>query len=317
MTNVPPHEELKVSLDFYAINSWDGNDTGVGPDFWDMTVAGSNVVHTTFSNFGGPPYFQRQSYPGRYPTGDFPGQTGASGTNVLGFAPQGQDSVYQISRTLLHTSNAVTVSLTASNLQGLPDEFWGIDNFTVTAINKITNSPICGFYLPEETIKPLFGETGAGQWKLEVWDNRTGGVLSDGVLLAWRLNFTFVNENPTAITLTNGLAYCANLDTNETKFFQVFVPISAKGVTNTVFAGGDVSLVFNQYELPAGQDPPDTFFLNNVPSGVTDFTTNVWSSFDLARTTSRGSNSFPVLIPGRRYYLAVQNNAPGVNSFCI
>ena len=30
-----------------------------------------------------------------------------------------------------------------------------------------------------------------------------------------------------------------------------------------------------------------------------------WQSFDLSGTIGRGSNSFPVLLPGRRYYLAV------------
>jgi hypothetical protein len=105
--------------------------------------------------------------------------------------------------------------------------------------------------------------------------------------------------------------------TNETAFFSVTVPFNGTGVTNIVFASGDVSLIFQQYGLPSGQEPPDTFFLSGVTSGSTALTTNGWRSHDLTGTIPRGSNSFPALLPGRKYYLAVQNEAGGSNSFCI
>jgi hypothetical protein len=168
LTNLPPHEELNVAFDLFIINSWEGNDPTLGPDIWDMTMAGSNVVHTTFSNFG----FQRQSYPGQYPAGNFAGQTGATETNVLGYF---QDSVYEISQTLPHSTNNIQVSLSAMGLQPAPDEFWGIDNFQVATLARFTNDPSCGYYLPEEPLTPLFGENAFGDWKLEIWDSRLGG----------------------------------------------------------------------------------------------------------------------------------------------
>jgi subtilisin-like proprotein convertase family protein len=305
LTNLSAHEDLNVSLDLLIVGAWQGNN---GPDLWDMTVAGTNAVHTTFSNLGA-----SQSYPGSYPTDSFPAQSGASATNVFGFPTS---AVYRISQTVPHSTNVVEVSLTGTNIVP-PTTFWGIDNFEITTLQRFTNAPTCGYYLAEEPLTPFFGENAFGDWKLEIWDNRLGEVASNAFLLSWKVNMTFVNTNPAAVPLTNRLAYCTTLGTNETAFFSVTLPVNATAVTNFVFAGGEVSLVFNQNGLPSGQQPPDIFFQTNVVSGLTALTTNGWSSFDLSGTIPRGSNAFPVLLPGRKYYLAVQNESPGSNSICI
>ena len=56
-TNFPPHNQIEVSFDLYAIDSWDGNPpwTAAGPDIWDWNGWGTNVLHTTFANFPGAP----------------------------------------------------------------------------------------------------------------------------------------------------------------------------------------------------------------------------------------------------------------------
>jgi len=241
-----------------------------------------------------------------------------NGVNALSLvAPPGVATNWVYTNFAFTATSSLTRLELVSTTIGTRDDASAVffDSFTAVQVDQRTDTGI--YYLPEEPLKPFFGENAFGEWKLEVWDNRLGGAVTGASLLSWKMNIVFVNTNPPAITLTNGLSYCSTLGTNETAFFIVNVPVKAKGVTNVIFASSDVSLIFQQYGLPTGQQPPDTFFQNNVLSGVTGLGTNGWTSHNIDRTILRSSNSYPVLQRGRRYYLAVQNKAPGSNSFCL
>ena len=106
--------------------SWDGNDNTYGPDIWDLSVQdGPTLLHTTFSKG------QRQAYPDTYPGGDHPARTGALENNSLGYSFYG-DSVYHLSFTFPHSANSLVLVFSASGLQGLGDESWGLDNVNVS-----------------------------------------------------------------------------------------------------------------------------------------------------------------------------------------
>ena len=193
--------------------------------------------------------------------------------------------------------------------------FLPIDAVKIEQLDRRIVSGI--FYQPEEPLSPFRGENAFGDWQLEVLDNRAGGVTSNGVLLAWRLNLAFVNTNPPVTTLSNAVAYCGTLGSNDTAYFVVNVPFSALSVSNLVSANAGVDLIFDQTGVPVGTSPPDTFFLRNQTNGLTLLSTNGWNSFTTTNGTFIGGATSPRIQPGRRYYLAVRNRSPDTNDFCL
>jgi subtilisin-like proprotein convertase family protein len=193
-----------------------------------------------------------------------------------------------------------------------PPPFTNLNYFaTGTVTNGVTNGI---FFLPEESLAPWRGEEAFGDWTLEVLDNRVGGGLTN-VLLGWKLNFTFVNTNATAIPLTNGQTVCLALASNATAFFRVDVPITAAAATNAVTATANIDLAYNQAGEPIGTEPPDTFFLEDLPGGIGVIGIEGWNSFSGGGLA--GGSTTPVIQPGKRYYLAVRNRSRETNNVCV
>ena len=129
-TNLAPHQKISLSFDLFIISSWDGISTVYGPDIWDLRIKeGPELLHTTFSNQG------PQSFPDSYPGNDNPKRTGALERNSLGYTYYG-DTVYHLSRTFPHTADSIEVIFSASSLQSLGDESWGLDNVTLRLISE-------------------------------------------------------------------------------------------------------------------------------------------------------------------------------------
>ncbi|MBI3949247.1 MAG: HYR domain-containing protein [Acidobacteria bacterium] len=149
LSHLQPHRVVTVSFDLFLIRSWDGNAFnafGVGPDVWDLTVEGAptTLLHTTFSNVDFIPGLDRQAYPGPFPGGNFRARTGAAENNTLGytffFGPpffpinygiRQVDSVYRLSFTFFHSASSLKFNFSASGLQPIGDESWGLDNVVV------------------------------------------------------------------------------------------------------------------------------------------------------------------------------------------
>ena len=123
---LPAHGHVTIDFDLLIIATWDGNlFDGVGPDIFRIRVDGTSVLQTTFSNVGGSP----QSYPDPYPDGDHPAFSGNDG-----FVPGifGSDVVrYRVHVVVPHTAGALQVTWSASGLQELSDESWGLDHVRV------------------------------------------------------------------------------------------------------------------------------------------------------------------------------------------
>jgi hypothetical protein len=129
LTNLPAHTNVTLCFDLLLLRSWDGNHATYGPDVWDLTVGGGPVLaHTTFSV--GPD----QAYPDDFPLGSHPARAGSMETNTLGYSfyyngtNLPADSVYRMSYTFAHSSAELALAFSATNLQQLADESWGLDN---------------------------------------------------------------------------------------------------------------------------------------------------------------------------------------------
>lgn len=147
LTGLPPHYEAQVSLDLLIIRSWDGN-TGydpvlnavVGPDVWSLRFdERAPLINTTFSNIWNYPIAGkmldfRQAYPQGYPAGDNPARTGAQEVNTLGYlsSTHPMDSVYHLTAAGAHSGSTLVIEFSASGLQAIADESWGLDNVLVT-----------------------------------------------------------------------------------------------------------------------------------------------------------------------------------------
>jgi subtilisin-like proprotein convertase family protein len=163
------------------------------------------------------------------------------------------------------------------------------------------------YYLPEEPMTPFLGENPQGCWTLSVWDTRQDSSQpTNGALLGWTLQLTTSSTNVHLIVLTNGVPYTTpSVSANEFIYFGVDVPATANDATNTLTASGPMNLFFNQNALPTGTLPGDETLVTLPSGGGTG--TNTLST----------QGAPPPLLPGRRYFLGVQNTGAAAASFTL
>ncbi len=144
---------VTAGFDLYIRDSWDGNQTGVGPDRFTFTLDGNTDLDTTFSNVSG----YNQSFPDSYLAGSYAAQTGADNKDLAhgGTLPNGYygNSLYifgganHAAFTEVASSSTLVLTWAGSNLQGVGDEGWDIDNVWVhqDAVPEPATLSILGF----------------------------------------------------------------------------------------------------------------------------------------------------------------------------
>jgi subtilisin-like proprotein convertase family protein/subtilisin family serine protease len=175
------------------------------------------------------------------------------------------------------------------------------DEFTLTE----AGSP--RYVLPEESLKVLEGERADGLWQLEVIDTRTGA--SNNVsLLDWQLSFVFQTNTAVPRTLVPGVpVVTTNLPPGQIIYFIVDVPTFARFATNVLFnAIPNVSFYFNQIR-------PPSLGATNGAGGDVIFAAGVSDHTEVLSTAP----TVPPLLPGQRYFLAVENTSGGPASFTV
>jgi len=144
LKELPAHNVVTVQFDLYIIETWDGNNLQFGPDVWRLDVdGGPTLLNTTFSK-SAPDDFP-QAFPSSFPGNSFPAQTGAVEIDALGYntirQPWG-DAVYNLSYTVNHASASIIINFSASGLQGMWDESWGLDNVRIVTSNNAARNPV-------------------------------------------------------------------------------------------------------------------------------------------------------------------------------
>ena len=143
----PGAVEYQLTLDFYAIGSWDGRGQqaqhgAFGQDSWQVSaLCGTEVVDVFTTSFSNQKSVQ-QHYPSSISGKPSQWLTKSSGTNVTGFSaivPLFQsvvDSHYQLTFTGANPCGslpftAIRLSIPGFDLQGRSDEAWAVDNLTI------------------------------------------------------------------------------------------------------------------------------------------------------------------------------------------
>ncbi len=208
--------------------------------------------------------------------------SGVTNTFVAG------DQWTNILMTFTAPSNNMVLSIQSINTN---DNGMLVDSFQlVQNPNPNTNN----YFLPEETLNTVQGESAQGNWKLEVLDNRLGATNPPPMLVSWELSLGLERTMPTAQVLADGVPVTNTVQPGFISYYIVNVPTWAQQATNIlgVSSGGPVSLLFNQNALP-GLTGGDTPLIANTSVGGT--------------ATLNTTTTVPPLLPGQSYYLAVTN----------
>ena len=151
LTNLPPHTAGMLDFDVYVLRTWDGNETGAGPDLFRVGLDdGRTLTRTTFNNhlsiLSTSIVAAGQAFPGQAGTDTppewFPPLTGSTETATLqlsysypNYGLISLDAVYHLSYTFDHQSTNMGFVFTASGLEALANEGWGLDNVRITTVD--------------------------------------------------------------------------------------------------------------------------------------------------------------------------------------
>jgi len=156
----------------------------------------------------------------------------------------------------------------------------------------LTELPGDIYYLPEESLNTLVGDNAQGVWTLEFWDNRALAAFGPPDVRAWDLRFIYETVVQLPVPLEHGIAITNTIPPGEIFYLQVDVPSWASFATNElIFATDPVDVWFNQNEPPTTTNVLDTLLIPNSTGG----------------TNTLSLVTVPPLVPGRTYYLGIEN----------
>jgi subtilisin-like proprotein convertase family protein/sugar lactone lactonase YvrE len=157
------------------------------------------------------------------------------------------------------------------------------------------------YYMPEQSLDDLKGETANGTWTLEIWNTRNNTLATNAQILSWQMQMVLLTnalppvaiapQEPTALTVPPG----------QTISLAINAPIWATVATNTLVSSTlPLNVFFNQTTPMTGVTPFPDIPLYSGTSGSEALT-----SFPLIS----GPTNF---IPGQTYYIGLQN--PGTSA---
>ena len=145
LRDLPRHNTVRITIDLFIHDSWDGNSQGQdGPDGWKMLVDNRLIVNTTFSNSAcEPAYCLYQSFP-ENGLRQFEPKTGAVITNLPGRCQyagvSGWTTKYRISHLVPHSNSTLFVECLDELMQTNVfnpkcDESWSVSKIEVSLLD--------------------------------------------------------------------------------------------------------------------------------------------------------------------------------------
>ena len=188
-------------------------------------------------------------------------------------------------------------NLTTTPIKFAPTPF---TNLTFSVSDVPSSNGI--YYLPEQSLGQLAGQSAFGQWTLEVRDSRVGATVPAPKLMGWQLAFTFQDLVPVPVPLVQAVPSTNFIGPGQIQWFSVDVAAWPSFATNSLlFARPRVDLLFNANAPPTGTNSGDLTLLSNSLAG----------SYVLQ------TNGSPPLPAGSRYYLGVRNTNAVTAEFAL
>ena len=157
---------------------------------------------------------------------------------------------------------------------------WEVNSYTFTATSNSMPLQISGlepgilldsfavseapetnlYYLPEQALATLTGTAAAGDWTLQVWDNRAGAYVTNLTqLVNWQLSFVLVSNAVVAASLPPETPVTTTVPSGQTVYYSVTVPNWAHYATNILVSSSlPVNVFFNPTNPPTGVNPNDS-----------------------------------------------------------
>ena len=164
---------------------------------------------------------------------------------------------------------------------------------------QVSQAPATNLYfLPEQDLSALTGDSANGNWTLQVWDNLNGLALTNlSEIVSWDISLVLQSNATFAASLAPESPTPGTIPAGQTVFYQVIVPSWAHFATNILVSSTlPVNLFFNPTNTPTGTGPGDQTLLNSSTNGVS-----------AAITVNTNNLPYPPLQAGSIYYLGVQN----------
>jgi hypothetical protein len=147
LTGLTPGSTVTLSFDLYAVGSMDGGGTGGAPiygggsgDYFTVNDGATQIFNQAFANYGGG---ENQTYPVN-PSAPGTGAYALNGLGYSGFPAQAgiQDAEYAINLgPFTASSGNVAFTFYDNSNEGASNEFYGIDNVTVTSSGAASGTP--------------------------------------------------------------------------------------------------------------------------------------------------------------------------------
>lgn len=262
LADLPTHGQVLLAFEFYAIQTWDGNqefnhDSRIGPDIFAVTVEGGpTLLYSTFSNTemgtlpGGALGPYPQAYPGSYPGADYPPGTGATEIDTLGYSWDG-DAVYTFYYAFSHAGDDLAINFTANGID--ESESWGLDNVRVAVspltqqlfVSSNSGGDVVGIRFYDEDI--LAYDLAAGRWNM-VFDGSDVGITKD-------VNAFIFLADGTLLLSFNGSTTVPGLGKVDDSDIVHFMPMQLGPATAGQFAwylkGADAGLTDDEEDIDA------------------------------------------------------------------
>ncbi|MGH7950631.1 MAG: LamG-like jellyroll fold domain-containing protein [Limisphaerales bacterium] len=179
----------------------------------------------------------------------------------------------------------------------LPMQITGIEPGMLFDSFAVTEVPLGNlYYLPEQSLDELTGESAYGTWTLEIWDNRTGAVATNAQLVSWQMQIVLQTNAPPPVNVSPQTPTTITVLPGQIVPLFISVPSWAHFATNILdSASGPVDLLFNPTNPPTG-GADDTVLINNQSAPPAIIGNPILSA-----------TSNP-LLPTNSYYLGVRNN---------
>jgi hypothetical protein len=155
-----------LEFDLYVFDTWDGDDTVNGPDYFNVAIDGTQRFHETFSNSNGEPPDHPQSFPGA-PEG---------GRRLIAFSSTAVDAIYRkIQIPFVAGGASATITFLGQGLEPSPNETWSIDNVGVRRTLNLT--PASASVLPGGVVN-FTATGGSGTLSYAIVQNNSGGTIN-------------------------------------------------------------------------------------------------------------------------------------------